>query len=357
MQLENLLKQMIEVKASDVFVIAGLPLSYQTSGVHVRTDTAPLMPADTEDYVRAIYDLAHRDISIFGNSINHDDDFSFAVPGIGRFRANIFRQRGSFSAVIRVIPFGLPNPEEMHIPDSVMRLASVSKGLVLVTGSAGSGKSTTLACILDRMNHERTGHIITMEDPIEYVHSHGTCIITQREVPTDIATYAEALRSAMRESPNVILLGEMRDSDTISTAITAAEMTQLVLSTLHTTSSADTIERIIDAFPPSQQRQIRIQLSMVLQATVSQQLVPTIAGGTIPVFEIMMMNTAIRNLIREEKSYQIDSAIASGGADGMQTMDQGLFAAVRDGVVAKEVALQYANHQEALARRFAAEGM
>ena len=279
------------------------------------------------------------------------------MPGIGRFRANIFRQRGSFSAVIRVIPFGLPNPEEMHIPDSVMRLASVSKGLVLVTGPAGSGKSTTLACILDRMNHERTGHIITMEDPIEYVHSHGTCIITQREVPTDIATYAEALRSAMRESPNVILLGEMRDSDTISTAITAAEMTQLVLSTLHTTSSADTIERIIDAFPPSQQRQIRIQLSMVLQATVSQQLVPTIAGGTIPVFEIMMMNTAIRNLIREEKSYQIDSAIASGGADGMQTMDQGLFAAVRDGIVAKEVALQYANHQEALARRFAAEGM
>ncbi len=357
MQLKELLEQMIEVKASDIFIIAGLPLSYQTSGVHVRTDSAPLMPADTEAYVRAIYDLAKRDMSLFENSVNHDDDFSFAVAGVGRFRANIFRQRGSASAVVRVIPFGLPDPKEMHIPESVLNLASVTKGLVLVTGPSGSGKSTTLACIIDRMNHERTGHIITMEDPIEYVHRHGTCIITQREVPTDIATYSEALRSAMRESPNVILLGEMRDSDTISTAVSAAEMAQLVLSTLHTTSAADTVERIVDAFPPNQQRQIRIQLSMVLQATVSQQLVPTIDGGTVPVFEMMMMNTAIRNLIREEKSYQIDSVIASGGKEGMQTMDQGLFAVVKEGVVAKEVALQYANHQEALLRRFQAEGL
>ncbi len=355
MELKPLLEQMIEVHASDVFIIAGLPLSYQASGVHVRTDSGALKPADTEAAVRSIYSLAGRDINIFCNSVNHDDDFSFAVPGVGRFRANIFRQRGSFGAVIRVIPFGLPDPVKMNIPDSVMRLASVSKGLVLVTGPTGSGKSTTLACLLDRMNHERTGHIITMEDPIEYVHSHGTCIITQREIPTDIANYAEALRSAMRESPNVILLGEMRDAETIGTAVNAAEMTQLVLSTLHTTSAADTIERMIDAFPANQQRQMRIQLSMVLQATVSQQLVPTVDGGTIPVFEIMQMNTAIRNLIREEKAYQIDSVIASNGAVGMQTMDQALFRAVREGKVAKETALQYANHQEALLRRLEAE--
>ncbi len=355
MELKPLLEQMIEVHASDVFIIAGLPLSYQASGVHVRTDSGALKPADTEAAVRSIYNLAGRDINIFCNSVNHDDDFSFAVPGVGRFRANIFRQRGSFGAVIRVIPFGLPDPVKMNIPDSVMRLASVSKGLVLVTGPTGSGKSTTLACLLDRMNHERTGHIITMEDPIEYVHSHGTCIITQREIPTDIANYAEALRSAMRESPNVILLGEMRDAETIGTAVNAAEMTQLVLSTLHTTSAADTIERMIDAFPANQQRQMRIQLSMVLQATVSQQLVPTVDGGTIPVFEIMQMNTAIRNLIREEKAYQIDSVIASNGAVGMQTMDQALFQAVREGKVAKETALQYANHQEALLRRLEAE--
>lgn len=357
MQLKELLQQMIDAKASDVFIIAGLPLSYQKSGIHVRTDSAPLMPGDTEEYVRAIYDIAHRDIEVFRSNNNHDDDFSFAVPGVGRFRANIFRQRGSFGAVIRVIPFGLPNAEEMHIPEQVLRLGDFKRGMVLVTGPSGSGKSTTLACILDRMNHTRQDHIITMEDPIEYVHRHGSCIITQREIPTDIATYAEALRSAMRESPNVILLGEMRDPDTISTAVSAAEMVQLVLSTLHTTSAADTVGRILDAFPPSQQRQIRIQLSMVLQATVAQRLVPTIDGGTTPVFEIMVMNTAIRNLIREEKSYQIDSVIAAGGAHGMQTMDQALFSTVKQGIVAKDVALQHANHQEALARRFEAEGM
>ena len=357
MQLENLLKEMIEVHASDVFIIAGLPLSYQKSGIHVRTDSAPLMPGDTEEYVSAIYDIAGRDISQFRSNGNHDDDFSFAVPGVGRFRANVFRQRGSFGAVVRVIPFGLPDAEEMHIPEQVLHLGDFKRGMVLVTGPAGSGKSTTLACILDHMNRTRNDHIITMEDPIEYVHKHGTCIITQREIPTDVATYSEALRSAMRESPNVILLGEMRDPATISTAVSAAEMAQLVLSTLHTTSAADTVERILDAFPPSQQRQIRIQLSMVLQATVAQRLVPTIDGSTVPVFEIMVMNTAIRNLIREEKSYQIDSVIAAGGAQGMQTMDQGLFNVVKQGIVDKQVALQHANHQEALARRFEAEGL
>ena len=357
MQLNDLLKQMIDAKASDVFIIAGLPLSYSRSGIHVRSDSAALMPADTEAYVRAIYELAGHDFSLFSGNANHDDDFSFSVAGVGRFRANIFRQRGSYGAVIRVIPFGLPDAREMHIPETVLRLAGLNRGMVLVTGPSGSGKSTTLACILDRMNHTRSGHIITMEDPIEYVHRHGTCIVTQREIPTDVATYAEALRSAMRESPDVILLGEMRDADTIGTAVSAAEMAQLVLSTLHTTSAADTVERILDAFPPNQQRQIRIQLSMVLQAIVSQRLVPTVDGGATPVFEVMLMNTAIRNLIREEKSYQIDSVIAAGGAAGMQTMDQGLFNAVKEGTVAKDVALAHANHPEALERRFSAAGM
>ena len=288
---------------------------------------------------------------------NHDDDFSFALPGIGRFRANVFRQRGSYGAVIRVIPFGLPNPAEFNIPDEVLRLAQFKKGLVLVTGPAGSGKSTTLACIIDRLNHQRTGHIITMEDPIEYIHKHGSCIVTQREVPTDIATYGEALRSAMRESPDVVLLGEMRDYDTIGTAVTAAEMAQLLFSTLHTTGAAGTVDRIIDAFPASQQRQIRIQLSMVLQAIVSQQLVPSRDGGVVPAFEIMFANTAIRNLIREEKTHQIDSVIASGSAEGMRTMDQSLFELVKSGRVGKNMAMQYAIHQEALEKRFAAAGL
>lgn len=357
MQLKSLLEKMIEVHASDVFIIAGLPLAYQASGSHVRTDTAPLTPADAQEHIETIYELAGRDLSLFTDSVNHDDDFSFAVPSVGRFRANIFRQRGSYGAVIRVIPFGLPDPDEMNIPESVMRLADLNRGLVLVTGPTGCGKSTTLACMLDRMNHKRTGHILTMEDPIEFVHKHGSCIVTQREIPTDIANYSEALRSAMRESPDVILLGEMRDAETIGTAINAAEMAQLVLSTLHTTSAADTIERMIDAFPANQQRQIRTQLSLVLQATVSQMLIPALDGTTIPVFEVMHMNTAIRNLVREEKTYQIDSAIASNGASGMQTMDQALFNAVREGKVAKDVALQYSHHQEALLRRFQAEGL
>ena len=352
MKLEELLQQMVDVKASDIFIIAGLPLTYQLGSRQVRIGDVNLMPADTETIVRSIYEVAGRDVDIFASAHNHDDDFSFSVPGIGRFRVNVFRQRGSYSAVVRVIPFELPKPEEYHIPPEVLAFADLKKGLVLVTGPAGAGKSTTLATIIDKLNRTRQGHIVTMEDPIEYVHRHGSCIVTQREIPTDVATYSEALRSAMRESPDVILLGEMRDQDTISTAVTAAEMAQLLFSTLHTTGAANTIDRIIDAFPANQQRQIRIQLSMVLQAVVSQQLVPTIDGGVVPAFEIMVANTAIRNLIREEKTHQMDSVIASGGEEGMITMDQSLFNLVKSGQVAKEVALQCSIHQDALEKRF-----
>ena len=339
MKLEQLLQEMVDAKASDVFIIAGLPLAYSVSGRQVRLDSAPFKPADTEAFVSAIYEAAGRSMAHFVDNGNHDEDFSFAVPGVGRFRANIFRQRGSFGAVIRVIPFGLPNPVEYHIPDEVLRLSTFQKGLVLVTGPAGAGKSTTLACIIDRLNHERTGHIITMEDPIEYVHKHGSCIVTQREVPTDVASYGEALRSAMRESPDVILLGEMRDHDTIGTAVTAAEMAQLLFSTLHTTGAAGTVDRIVDAFPASQQRQIRIQLSMVLQAIVSQQLVPTIDGGTAPAFEIMITNTAIRNLIREGKTPQIASALGTSAAAGSVTMDNALIALARNREITSETAV------------------
>lgn len=357
MNLTEFLHEMIEVGASDVFIIAGLPVTYRAGGRQVRADADPLMPADTEQVVRAIYDAAHRNAERFLADGNHDEDFSFALPGVGRFRANIFRQRGSLAAVIRVIPFGLPDPADYHIPAEVLRTSELSRGLVLVTGPAGAGKSTTLACIIDKLNHERTGHIITMEDPIEYVHRHGTCIVTQREVPTDVATYAEALRSAMREAPDVILLGEMRDPETISTAVTAAEMAQLIFSTLHTTGAAGTVDRIIDAFPVGQQRQMRMQLSMVLQAIVSQQLVPARDGSVVPAFEIMTTNTAIRNLIREGKTHQIDSVIAAGGEAGMRTMDQSLFDLVKRGVIERGVALQHAIHQEALENRLASEGL
>lgn len=357
MKLEELLQAMVDANASDIFVIAGLPLTYQSGSQQIRSTDQALMPADTEVIVREIYNIAHRSIEPFLMSHNHDDDFSFAIAGVGRFRVNVFRQRGSFGAVIRVIPFTLPSPDDYNIPDTVMRCADYQKGLVLVTGPAGAGKSTTLACIIDKLNQTRSGHIITMEDPIEYVHRHGKSIVTQREIPTDVATYDEALRSAMRESPDIILLGEMRDQDTISTAVTAAEMAQLLFSTLHTTGAANTVDRIIDAFPANQQRQIRVQLSMVLQAVVSQQLVPSVDGGVVPAFEVMIANTAIRNLIREGKTHQIDSVIAAGGAEGMRTMDQSLHELVKAGKITKETALSCAIHQEALEKRFEAEGL
>ena len=357
MELKPLLKDMIDAHASDIFVVAGMPLSYEAHGQIVKTDTAMLMPSDTQEVVEAIYELAGRDFSGMRENRNHDEDFSFAIGGIGRFRANVFRQRGSYSAVIRVIAFGLPDPADYEIPEDVLALSRLQKGLVLVTGPAGQGKTTTLTCIIDRINHERSGHIITMEDPIEYVHRHGTCIVTQREIPTDIATYAEALRSALREAPDIILLGEMRDPETVATAMTAAEMAQLLFSTLHTTSASGTIDRIVDTFPAQQQRQIRIQLSLVLQAIVCQQLVPTVDGKLTPAFEIMHSNPAIRNLIREEKTYQIDSVIASHGADGMRTMDQSLFALAKQGRITTETALRFSVHEEALERRLEAEGL
>ena len=357
MELKQLLKDMIDAKASDIFVVAGLPLSYQAHGVIHKLNADVLMPKDTQEVVEAIYQLAKRDFSVMRDNRNHDEDFSFAIGGLGRFRANVFRQRGSYSAVIRVIAFGLPDPKERGIIEDVLSLSQLNKGLVLVTGPAGSGKTTTLTCIIDRINHERNGHIITMEDPIEYVHRHGTCIVTQREIPTDVATFSEALRSALREAPDIILLGEMRDAETISTAMTAAEMAQLIFSTLHTTSASNTIDRIVDTFPASQQRQIRIQLSLVLQAVVCEQLVPTTDGRQTPAFEIMRTNAAIRNLIREEKTYQIDSVIASHGAEGMRTMDQSLFSLCEEGRITAETALRFSIHEEALERRLQASGL
>ena len=357
MNLNELLKHAVEVKASDVFIVPGLPLTYRVDGRHVRAGEGALRPEGTQEIIALIYALANRPFDGFLAERNHDDDFSFAVAGLGRFRVNVFRQRGSLGAVIRVIPFELPDPAAFHIPPDVMKLADLQKGMVLVTGPAGAGTSSTLACIINDINRSRSGHIITMEDPIEFVHRHRKSIVTQREVPTDVATYAEAMRSAMREAPDVVLLGEMRDAETIATAMTAAEMAKLLFSTLHTMGAANTIDRIIEAVPANQQRQIRMQLSMVLQAVVSQQLVPALDGGVVPAFEVMYANPAIRNLIREEKTHQIDSVIAASNEEGMRTMDQSLFDLAFDGVISKETALQYGIHQDALRNRFAAEGL
>ena len=233
------------------------------------------MPADTEALLRQIYQMANnRNFDRFLET--GDDDFSCSIPGLSRFRVNTYRQRSSLAAVIRVIAFELPHPDELNIPEDVMSVADFTRGMVLVTGPAGSGKSTTMACVVDRINHSREGHIITLEDPLEYLHRHDKCIVSQREICTDTESYLVSLRATLRQSPDVILLGEMRDYETIQTAMTAAETGHLILSSLHTTGAANTIGRIVDVFEPAQQRQISIQLSMVLQAVISQQLIPDV---------------------------------------------------------------------------------
>ena len=335
--------------ASDIFIIAGRPLSFKIDG-KLSTYGERMMPADTESFLRQIYHMANdRNFDSFLET--GDDDFSFSIPGLSRFRVNTYRQRGSLAAVIRVIAFELPDPDVLNIPEDVMSAADFTKGMVLVTGPAGSGKSTTMACIVDRINHSREGHIITLEDPLEYLHRHDKCIVSQREICTDTESYLVSLRATLRQSPDVILLGEMRDYETIQTAMTAAETGHLVLSSLHTTGAANTIGRIVDVFEPTQQRQVSIQLSMVLQAVISQQLIPDINGHTIPVFEVMRLNPAIRNMIRDNKVHQSDGVIASSAHEHMRSMDQSLLELYKQRKITKETALKFASNADMLKRK------
>ena len=347
----DFLTETIKMEASDLFIVAGRQLSCKTGGRIETVGGDRLMPADTEKLLRDIYDLAdHRDISRL--ETRGDDDFSFAVPGLSRFRVSAYMQRGSMAAVIRIITFELPDPRSLKIPDAVIELGSLSRGLVLVTGPAGSGKSTTLACIIDAINSSQEKHIITMEDPLEFLHRHKKSIVSQREISSDTESYVVALRASLRQSPDVILLGEMRDFVTISIAMTAAETGHLVLSTLHTPGAASTIDRIIDVFPPSQQRQIAVQLSTTLQAVVSQQLIPTADGSSrVPAFEMMTVTPAIRNMIRENKIPQIDGMIYSASADNMFSMDTSLASLAKSGQITKEEALTHASNPEMLRRK------
>ena len=336
--------------ASDIFIVAGRELTYKMNGRMFTMGESRLMPADCAKLISEIYALAdNRDmtrLTEFG-----DDDFSFAIKGVARFRINAYKQRGSLSAVIRVITFHIPQPQELGIPDKIISLAERKKGLVLITGPAGSGKSTTLACMVDHINQTRESHIITLEDPLEYLHPHKKSIVSQREVISDTESYLTALRASLRQSPDVILLGEMRDSDTISVAMTAAETGHLVLSTLHTVGAANTIERIIDAFPPNQQHQIYIQLSMVLQAVVSQQLLPTVDGGIVPAFEIMTLNPAIRTNIREKKIQSIDSVIDTSSQEGMISMNTSLLNLIKEGKISEKTAFSYTTNAENLTNK------
>ena len=351
MRMYDILVEAVRNNSSDVFIVGGLPLTYKIHGQQLRlTEEGELTPNQTADLIFDLYEIARRNPNKI-QSEDADDDFSFAIDGIGRFRVNVFHQRGSLAAVVRVIRFGIPRYQDLGIPEEVMSVTRLNQGVVLVTGQVGAGKSTTLACIVDAINQSRVGHILTLEDPIEYVHSHSKCIVSQREVYSDCTSYLSALRSALRESPDVILLGEMRDYETIDVAMKAAETGQLLLSSLHTTGAANTVDRIIDAFPANQQAQIRLQLSMVLQAVISQQLVPDVEGKLIPVFEIMFANPAIRNLIRESKTHQIDTAIQAGTAQGMCTMDGSLLNLYRQGRITRDTVTRFCLNHDATTRK------
>ena len=350
MHVMELLTQAVEKRVSDIFIISNFEPAFRVESEIVRTSFPLLRQEDARRLVEEIYELANgRDMTTLLKT--GDDDFSFSLPGLGRFRANTCLQRGTVTAVIRVVLFELPDPEQLGIPPQVMDLVNSPKGMVLITGSAGSGKSTTLACMIDKINSARACHIITMEDPIEYLHRHKKSIVTQREIGGDSVSYVAALRAVLRQSPDVILLGEMRDFETIEIAMTAAEAGQLIFSTLHTTGAANTIDRIVDIFPVNQQQQIRLQLSMVLRAVVYQQLIPSVDGKLVPAFEVMVVNPAIRNMIREAKTYQMDSAIFAGAAAGMCTMDASLLELFRAGRITGENAVLYSLHPEEMQKK------
>ena len=348
---EEILESAVKQGVTDIFIVAGSPVAFKVKGKIATLDDEMIDPANAFILISRIYAIAKRDIAEVDCG---DDDFAFSMPGLSRFRASVYRQRGSLSAVIRIILFGIPDFRNLSIPQSVINSVDRASGLILVTGPAGSGKSTTLACMIDHINEVRSGHIITLEDPIEYLHRNKNCIVSQREVALDTQSYVSALRACLRQAPDVILVGEMRDFDTIQTVMTAAETGHLVISTLHTVGAADTVDRIIDVFPPGQQQQVRVQLSMLLQGVISQQLIPTTGGGLKPAFEIMFMNTAIRTLIRESKIHQVDSAISSAAAEGMVSMDASLLALRKSGDITEDECLHYASNIELMQRRLAA---
>ncbi len=343
------LEAAVKDHAADLFLIAGKAISVKKAGTISPLTEERLMPENSEVLVRELYALAKRDLP--EKVTEWDDDFSLSVPGMARFRVNVFQQRGSLAAVIRVVQFGIPDWHSLGLTEEIMKIAQRTRGLVLVTGPAGSGKSTSLACIVDAINNNRSAHIITIEDPIEYLHRNQKSIVSQRELNTDTESYVTALRASLRQAPDVILLGEMRDLDTIQTAMTAAETGHLIISTLHTVGAANTIDRIIDVFPPSQQQQIRVQLSQVLKTVVSQQLLPCVDGSVAPAFEIMHLNNAIRNLVRDSRIHQIDAAIQTGANEGMIGMDESILRLYKARRITRETAIHFAMNPDQLQKK------
>ena len=346
MNLYDLLELAVGKKASDIFIGAGRHLSLKINGVITRFGDEPVSVDEAQEMVIELYKLARRPIKKFRQ--RGDDDFPVTLAGMARFRVSAYNQRGSYAAVIRVVLFEIPDYKELLIPEEVMKIANEKHGIVLVTGPAGSGKTTTLACMIDAINKSRNCHIITLEDPIEYLHRDKMSLISQREISTDTESYLAALRACLRQAPDIVLLGEMRDHETIKTAITAAETGHLILSTLHTVGAVNTIDRIIDVFPPQQQQQVRVQLAALLRTVVSQQLLINKNGGITPAFEIMHVNSAVRNLIRESKTHQINNVIQT--APGMISMDSSIMHLVQNGEISIETAIAGASDPEQTTR-------
>src|SRR5881398_2219448 len=345
--IDALLERMVARNASDLHITVGTPPAMRVHGSLERyTDIPELTPENTHQMLYRILSTEQQKLL----EINRQIDFAHSIPGLARFRVNVFFQRGTLGAAFRLIPADIKTLEEIGIPSALHSLTEKPRGLVLITGPTGSGKSTTLAALIDEINRKRAEHILTIEDPVEFVHRHKRCIVNQREIGPDAPSFAEALRAALREDPDVILLGEMRDLETISTALTAAETGHLVFATLHTQSAPSTIDRVIDAFPSGQQDQVRIQLAATLEGVVTQALLPTADGaGRVAALEILFPDDASRNLIRQGKVEQIYSIMQTGTQKGMVTMEQSLAEMILRGIVTMEIAISRSSRPEQLA--------
>ncbi len=347
MKIKEVLKRASEEGASDVHFTAGLPPKMRLSGSLVSMPYESLTGEDTMAAAKEIMSQEQFDHFMEKGAY----DMSLSLKEAGRYRVNVFRQQGAAALAFRLVRSEIPSPEELGIPSSVIDLYNRKRGLILVTGPTGSGKSTTLASIIHKVNLCRDAHIITLEDPIEYVHTHKMSMVNQREIGSDTQSYANGLKAALREDPDVILVGEMRDYETISVAVTAAETGHLVLSTLHTIGAASTVDRIIDVFPPHQQQQIRVQLANVLEGIISQQLIPKADGrGRVGAFEVLHVNLAVRNLIREGKTHQLPSIMQTGRRQGMMTMDEAIIQLVRDRKITPQMALSFAQDRDSMER-------
>lgn len=348
MRVIDFLEKAVQMKASDLHITVASPPIVRINGKLTKLGDIKFTPEDTQEIIEQLMNPYQKQEFERKGEL----DFSFSNPGLGRFRINVYKQRGSYSMAARVVALRIPSMEELRLPPIITELAKKKRGLILVTGPTGSGKSTTLASMIDYMNKNRTDHILTLEDPIEYLHKHDKSIVNQREIGVDSRSFNDALRASLREDPDVILVGEMRDLETIATAITAAETGHLVLSTLHTIGAAKTIDRIIDAFPPHQQQQIKIQLSSVMESVISQQLLPRADKlGRVAAFEVMLANPAIRNLIREGKTHQIQTVIQTNTKLGMQTMDASLMNLYQNQLIDRENLEKYAVDLEMIKRQ------